>query len=141
MQTKSENTQQIILDGLDEEAVILIGLTSTELGMAFGVSFAMYVIIFIVVLGLFGIPVGSTVGFAQGWVLGKKIGRLKQGRPSYLLFGELKRKVQLQGLSFFGLFKMKIPMGFLDDQVWDNQSHTLGNETKLTSKYISNDDE
>ena len=141
MPTKREKSQQIILDGLDQEAVILIGLTSSELSMVFGGSFLLYVIICCLVLGLFGLPIGLGIGFVQGWVLGKKIGRMKQGRPSYLLIGELSRKWQLHGLSIFGLFKIKIPSGFINDAVWDFQSHICGNEPKLIRKHNPNEDE
>ncbi|HIF9337787.1 DUF3487 family protein [Photobacterium damselae] len=134
MQTQDEKTQQVILDGLDTDAVIIIGLTSQELVMIFGSSLLFYVILFLLVLGMMGIPIGLAIGLAQGWVIGKKIGRMKQGRPSELLFGEIKRNIQLNGLSLFGITKIKIPFGFIDDKTWDNQSHIFGNEVKLLPK-------
>lgn len=134
MQTQKENTQQVILDGLDADAIILIGLTSPELLMIFGSSFLFYVVLLVLFFGMMGIPFGLAIGFTQGWFLGRKIGRMKQGRTSELLFGEIKRNWQLKGISFFGLFKIKIPSGFIEDKTWDNQSHKCGNEEKLSPK-------
>ncbi|WP_318482603.1 DUF3487 family protein [Photobacterium leiognathi] len=134
MQTQRENTQQCKLDDLDEAAVILLGLTSSELGMVFGSSILCYVIIGAIAFGLMGLPVGIGVGLIQGWFLGEKIGRMKQGRPSYLLIGELTRKWQLDGLSVFGLFKIKIPSGFIDDTTWDTQSHIHGTRLDLIKR-------
>lgn len=134
MQTQRENTQQCKLDDLDEAAIILLGLTSSELGMVFGGSIMCFVLIGVITFGLMGLPVGIAIGLIQGWFLGKKIGRMKQGRPSYLLVGELTRKWQLDGLSIFGLCKIKIPSGFIDDTTWDTQSHIHGTQLDLIKR-------
>lgn len=141
MQTQRENTQQTKLDDLDEAAIILLGLTSSELGMVFGGSIMCFALICLIILGLMGLPIGIAIGLIQGWLLSKKIGRMKQGRPSYLLIGELTKKWQLQGLSIFGLFKIKIPSGFIDDTSWDTQSHIHGTQLDLIKRKSNDEDE
>lgn len=131
MPTVKEKTQQLILDTLDEEAVIIFGLTSAEIGMIFGFFIFVSILSFVFLFGLMGLkmyalkalPIGLGVGIVISFIVGRKVGRLKQGRPSYLLLGDLSRNVQLKGLSIFGLFKLKIKSGFYNSQSWDNQSH------------------
>ena len=83
-------------------------------GIAFSLAFSKFFV---------GMGFGMLTGLGLAWVIAGKIGTLKQGRPSYLLWGEIKRNLQIDGISVFGLFRLKFDMGFIGTKTWDNCSH------------------
>lgn len=133
MSIEAENTQIVLLEDLDNSPPVLKGLNAEELLVVVGFSLVLQIVIWIF-LSLFlfsklmvGIPIGVMFGLVQAWVIAGKVAILKQGRPSYMLWGDIKRDLQTKGVSIFGICLFKINFRFIETQVWDNNSHKDGN--------------
>lgn len=82
----SEHEITFIPDRLNEEPVIFIGMTDSELKLAVGVSLGFWLPVSIIVAvlfgqGILGIAVGTLMAFLTMWLLGKKLRVIKRGRP------------------------------------------------------------
>lgn len=77
---------EFIPDRLNEEPVIFIGMTDSELRIGGVLSVLIWVPVCVLIAMLFGqaiLGIGAGVTFALGtmWVLGKKLKTLKRGKP------------------------------------------------------------
>ena len=75
-----------IPDRLNEEPIIFIGMTDSELKLAGMVSVGFWVPVCAVVAavlgaGILGLAAGTLLAFASMWVIGKKLRVIKRGRP------------------------------------------------------------
>lgn len=75
-----------IPDRLNEEPVIFIGMTDSELKMSTGVSLALWLPVSILIAmmfghGILGVAGGALMAFLSMWLLGKKLREIKRGRP------------------------------------------------------------
>jgi conjugative transfer region protein (TIGR03750 family) len=75
-----------IPDRLNEEPIIFIGMTDSELKLAGMVSVGFWVPVCVVVAavlgaGILGLAAGTLLAFASMWVIGKKLRVIKRGRP------------------------------------------------------------
>lgn len=119
MSIEKEGTIPITLDSLDYEPPSVAGLTYKELMVVIVASFVVSCTIctpiayFVLGMGLLGpvIAVGVTIAFTVQFA--RKAYVWKKGRPSYLLWIELQKKIQNQGV-----LGVKIPMGFIKTTYW-----------------------
>lgn len=119
MSERDENTIPVTLDGLDYEAPALGGLTYKELMLTICISFIVSCMIMAplaqLILGnyIFGllISVLTTVGFTAKFT--KKAYILKKDRPSYMVWIEMQKKIQNEGI-----WGIKIPMAFIKTTYW-----------------------
>lgn len=75
-----------IPDRLNEEPIIFIGMTDSELKLAGMVSVGFWVPVCVVIAavlgaGILGLAAGTLLAFASMWVIGKKLRVIKRGRP------------------------------------------------------------
>ncbi len=82
----SEQEITFIPDRLNEEPVIFIGMTDSELRLATGVSLAFWLPISVFIgmlfgMGIIGVAAGTLLAFFTMWLLGKKLRLIKRGRP------------------------------------------------------------
>lgn len=75
-----------IPDRLNEEPIIFIGMTDSELKMAGMVSVGFWIPVCVVVAtllgaGILGLAAGTLLAFASMWFIGKKLRVIKRGRP------------------------------------------------------------
>jgi len=75
-----------IPDRLNEEPIIFIGMTDSELKLAGMVSVSFWVPVCVVVatvlgVGILGLAAGTLSAFASMWFIGKKLRVIKRGRP------------------------------------------------------------
>ncbi|MFL7013605.1 DUF3487 family protein [Enterovibrio norvegicus] len=119
MRVQDEGTIPVVLDKLDYEANVVGGLTSKELaitfGSFFGVSLPITLLLSYFVLGtvLFG-PIATILIAGLGTFRMTKVAyTLKRGRPSYMLWVEMKKRLQHQGV-----FGIKVQMNFIPSTKW-----------------------
>ncbi|MDF9399129.1 DUF3487 family protein [Vibrio sp. 1180_3] len=119
MSERDERTIDVVLDSLDYEAPAIGGFTHQELITCFMITMIGSALIFIPIgefmLGhyAFGI-VGSVV--LSGIITSAGSHRAyiaKQGRPSYMLWVDLKRHIQ-----FRGILGVKLKFGFVGTTHW-----------------------
>lgn len=82
----SQHTLAFIPDRLNEEPVIYLSMTHSELKTVAMVSVGFWVPFGLLVsllagLGVLGVGVGAMLAFATMWVVGKQLRVLKRGRP------------------------------------------------------------
>ncbi len=82
----NEKEISFIPDRLNEEPVIYIGMTNSELKLAGIVSvvFWMPICLFISILlgkGILGLAAGTIMAFCSMWLVGKKLRVIKRGKP------------------------------------------------------------
>ena len=111
------------LDRLDFEPTLVRGFTATELMIASGVFFVFWAVFWLVVFALFGkAMVGIGVAFAftliSVFVAAGRVEILKRGRPSYLLWVDLKRRLQTRGV-----LGVKVNFKLIDSSNWDVITH------------------
>ncbi|WP_428776374.1 DUF3487 family protein [Vibrio sp.] len=119
MSAEDERTIPVTLDNLDYEACALGGFTHKELVMTFGVLAVGFLIPSIPIAHLFlgHFAFGLMFSFLMATLLTAHFSRkaylLKNGRPSYMLWVDLQRKIQTQGI-----FGIKLNMGFVETTYW-----------------------
>lgn len=119
MAEQDENNIPFTLDKLDYEANMVGGFTQTELILTFIAMFIFSAITLSFVAHFwFGIwSLGAIAGFALAVLLTAKASHtayiVKKGRPSYMLWVDLRRKLQDDG--FLGV---RIPFGYIKSTSW-----------------------
>lgn len=81
-----ESEIAFIPDRLNEEPVIYIGMTNSELKLAGMVSVAFWIPVCLLIAsllgkGILGLAAGTGLAFATMWLVGKKLRVLKRGKP------------------------------------------------------------
>ena len=120
MATETENTISFIIDELDFEPNTFMGFTGKEFMSCIGCLSSFFAITFAIatkfILGaaMYGIVFGCVVGVLVSIAFAKRAEVIKKGRPSYMIWVDLQRKIQLEG--FLGI---KINFGFINSTKWD----------------------
>lgn len=123
MSEREERTIPIPIDNLDYTPNMLAGFTAAELGGTFAALFvcSATVLSFIshLVFGqfVFGFLLSILVSALGTVTFAKKAYRIKAGRPSYLMWVDVQRRVQNRGV-----FGIKIPMGLVKGGLWHTGS-------------------
>lgn len=119
MAEKDEKTIPVAIDNLDYTPLMFSGFTAKELGLTYGISFLVLSTIVALVaqlffgLWMFGPILGALLAaFVTIWAANKAY-RLKAGRPSYLMWIDLQKRIQEEG--YFGI---KISMGLVKSTRW-----------------------
>lgn len=117
----SELDITFIPDRLNEEPVIFIGMTDSELKLAAGVSVGFWLPVSIagaVVFGqgILGVAIGTLLSFLTMWIVGKKLRVIKRGRPkgyhvmaitAWLEDRSLKPKTMIRETRTWGIHRQK----------------------------------
>ncbi|MGR5347501.1 DUF3487 family protein [Vibrio mediterranei] len=120
MSIEKEKTIPIVLDELDFEPNAFLGFTNMEFAMTIAAFSGIYSIAFIPLSvflfssGIYGLIGAIAVGVFSGVAGAGRAETLKKGRPSYMLWIDLKRKVQ-----FEGIFGIRYDFGFITTKRWD----------------------
>lgn len=120
MAVEDERTVDVVLDQFDYEAPVVGGFTHKELAMCFFGSLVGTCFITIpfgsLVLGHFGLGFIISVVFAFIFTAyaARRAYTIKKGRPSYMLWVDIKRKWQNEG--YYGI---KLNFGFVKSTYWD----------------------
>ena len=119
-------TVHFVLDRLDFEPTLIKGFTATELMIASGASIVFWCGVWVPVMALIGkAMVGVGIGFLFTLVTvaiaAGRVEVLKRGRPSYLLWVDLKRRIQ-----FRGILGIKINFRMIGTSNWDVVPHGGG---------------
>ncbi len=120
MSVKREGTIPVVLDGLDFEANAFLGFTNMEFAMTICACGGFYAIALVPISSLlfgsamYGFIGSIALGVFSGVGAAAKAETLKKGRPSYMLWIDLKRHLQ-----FKGLWGAKFSFGFTSSKRWD----------------------
>ncbi|MCY9874546.1 hypothetical protein [Vibrio barjaei] len=120
MTIEKEKTIPVVLDNFDFEPNAFLGFTNGEFAATCIVSAGLYSLVLVplsllffgsVIFGLVG---GAALGVFTSITAAARAETYKKGRPSYMIWVDLKRKVQ-----FKGVFGFKKNMGYVKSTVWD----------------------
>jgi conjugative transfer region protein (TIGR03750 family) len=136
MSQKSEKEQTIpfTLDNLDFEPNAFFGFTSKEFIVCIGAQTVGYSILLVPIaklafgVGMFGFVGAGFLAVCLSILFAQIATTKKKGRPSYMLWVDIKKHIQFNGV-VFGLLKM--PFGFIGTTKWDVISET--NKGQLSS--------
>lgn len=118
---KQEKNIPVVLDHLDFDPNALFGFTISELGMCmmvlfFACLFPLVALCQIIGINpMFGAIAAAALGLVLSFAAAKRAEILKKGRPSYMLWIDLKRRLQDEGI-----FGLKYNFGLVKSMVWDN---------------------
>ena len=92
-----------IPDRLNQEPIIFIGMTDSELKLAGLVSVGFWVPVCVVIAallgsGILGLAAGTFLAFASMWLIGKKLRVIKRGRPKQFHVMTIKAWLEDRGL-------------------------------------------
>ncbi|MDN2483940.1 DUF3487 family protein [Vibrio agarivorans] len=122
--SKAEQTNQVVLDQLDFAPNSIGGFTNAEFGACYTVCMIFWSLFLPIISRLvFG---SSLIGFILSLglalittvMLSARAESLKRGRPSYMIWIDLMRKIQDEGL--FGVPFLKYNFNLVPSAVWDN---------------------
>ncbi len=120
MSIKKEGTIPVVLDNLDFPVNAIMGFTNAEFGLCCaaiaGSLTAPLCILSRLILGaaVYGFIAAVALGVGGAMLGAARAETLKKGRPSYLLWVDLKRKLQFQGV-----FGKRFYFGFIGSTQWD----------------------
>ncbi|MGR5448577.1 hypothetical protein ACP3V3_02090 [Vibrio sp. PNB22_3_1] len=120
MNTESEKTIPVVMDSLDFPPNAFLGFTNGEFAVTCLVCSGAYLIPMVMVSGvMFGSSIYGFIGAVAFGVFtsvaaARRAETIKKGRPSYMLWVDLKRHLQ-----FVGFFDITYGFGFTKTCVWD----------------------
>lgn len=119
MDIEEERSIPFTLDKLDYEATMVGGLTQKELICTFAVFAVFFIAIFSIITKLLWdiASIGAITAFLVAGICTAKAAHtayvVKKGRPSYMLWMDLRRKFQDEGVLF-----IKINFGLIRNTYW-----------------------
>jgi conjugative transfer region protein (TIGR03750 family) len=117
-----ERTIPFTLDSLDFEPNVFFGFTGNEFLFCIVAQTIGYSILLVPIskiafdVGMFGFVAGMFLAVCMSIFFARIATTKKKGRPSYMLWVDIKRHVQFKGVIFGHL---KVPFGFIETAKWD----------------------
>ncbi|MFC5079633.1 hypothetical protein VTH8203_00846 [Vibrio thalassae] len=122
-----EGTIPVVLDSLDYEAPAIGGLTHKEMLALFTAVFVTLGLTLTPLCALFlghfafGLIIAVVVAILLTSIASHRAYVIKQGRPSYMMWVDVKRRIQ-----FKGICGIKLNFGFVESTYWHTGSRNKG---------------
>ncbi|ANO35348.1 hypothetical protein A6E01_19230 (plasmid) [Vibrio breoganii] len=117
---KDEGTVNVVIDQLDFVPNAFLGFTNFEfIATICGASVAFVIPLsplssLILGKSIFGVIAAMALGVVFGVLAAARAETLKKGRPSYMIWSDLRRRLQIRGV-----LGWKAKFGFVETTAWD----------------------